>query len=175
MKAASLIHDYLKANGHDDIIKQYELEPFEVTVQAVERTFVDKVFALGTYYINGRVPAHSRHLYDLYKILPHIRIDGAVLKLFDEVRYAWKNRPGSHDSSGAEDAEDLPALLREVIDKKVYKHDYETITAPLLYENVPYVDTIEALEEIIAALEDAESGAGEEPEGEPHKKPDMEM
>ncbi|GHV02710.1 hypothetical protein FACS1894211_14680 [Clostridia bacterium] len=169
MKAASLIYDYLKANGRDDLIKQYELEPFVVTAQSLERTFVDKVFALGTYYVNDRIPTHSRHLYDLYKILPHIQIDGYVLSLFDEVRNAWKNRPGSHDGFGAEDADSLSELLREVIDKKVYKHDYETVTAPLLYENVPYADTIETLEEIVAALEDAESEDGSD------KKPDTEM
>ncbi|MDR0831444.1 MAG: nucleotidyl transferase AbiEii/AbiGii toxin family protein [Bacillales bacterium] len=153
MNAVSLIYDYLKANGHDNIIKQYELEPFEVRVQTLERTFVDKVFALGTYYINDRVPTHSRHLYDLYKMFPHIRIDSELLKLFDMVRYAWKNRMGSHDTSSAEDFEDLHSLLHEVIDKNIYKDDYKNITVPLLYENVSYADTIETLEKIIVSLE----------------------
>ena len=40
-------------------------------------------------------------------------------------------------------------ILREIIDKKVYKEDYDTITVPLLFENVSYDKAITALESIL--------------------------
>ena len=54
MSVTSLIYDHLKERGLDDIIAKYDLAPFEVRVQALERTFVDKIFAVCDYYIRKR-------------------------------------------------------------------------------------------------------------------------
>ena len=43
--------------------------PFEITTQTIERTLVDKIFALCDYYIQGKTDRHSRHLYDIHKIV----------------------------------------------------------------------------------------------------------
>ena len=40
-------------------------------------------------------------------------------------------------------------ILREVIDKKTYKEDYDTITVPLLFEAVSYNTAVSALENIL--------------------------
>jgi len=152
-QASSLICDYLAGHGHDAVIRQYGLEPFDVTVQSLERTFVDKIFALGTHYMDGRIKRQSRHLYDLYKILPHIKIDSQMRELFDKVRLSWKNRKGQYDRTAAEDAEDLPKLLKEFIDNDAFYEDYERLTKPLLYEDVAYAETITALRKIISELE----------------------
>lgn len=42
-----------------------ELVPFDMKVQTLERTFVDKIFAVCDCYIGGRSERSSRHLYDL--------------------------------------------------------------------------------------------------------------
>ena len=43
LRASSLIYEYLKKNGYDDLIDQYQLHPFEVNVQTADRTLIDKV------------------------------------------------------------------------------------------------------------------------------------
>ena len=62
MEAASLIYDYLAGEGFEDLIQEYELEPFTVKVQSAERTFVDKIFAVADYYLSDKVTEHSRHI-----------------------------------------------------------------------------------------------------------------
>ena len=53
--ASSMIYDYLKINGNDETIKKYGLEPFSIRVQTLERTFIDKVFALCDYMLDKKV------------------------------------------------------------------------------------------------------------------------
>ena len=42
--ATSYIYDYLKEVNNEKIIEKYELFPFEIKVQRIDRTFIDKVF-----------------------------------------------------------------------------------------------------------------------------------
>ena len=72
MVASSFIYDFLIANNGTSEIKKYGLEPFKIQVQSIERTFIDKVFALVDYCIDGNIDSHSRHIYDLYKLYPNI-------------------------------------------------------------------------------------------------------
>ena len=48
MEAASLVYDCLKREGRSDLIERYALEPFALNVQAVERTFLDKLLRSAT-------------------------------------------------------------------------------------------------------------------------------
>lgn len=41
MAATSIIYDYLYANGYTDLIKTYQLEPFELNVQTADRTLTE--------------------------------------------------------------------------------------------------------------------------------------
>ncbi|MDR3215982.1 MAG: nucleotidyl transferase AbiEii/AbiGii toxin family protein [Clostridiaceae bacterium] len=153
MEAGSLVYDHLVQSGDYAAIAEYGLIPFEVTVQSLERTFVDKVFALGTHYINDRMYWQSRHLYDLYKILPHIKLNKDMENLFDEVRVAWKSRKGNQNWTAAEDVANFPKLLKEIITTEAYRSDYENVTTKLLYEQVPYEDTIRSLKKIVSEME----------------------
>jgi predicted nucleotidyltransferase component of viral defense system len=150
-EATSLIYDYLKENGYDGVIEQYELAPFSVTVQSLERTFIDKLFAVCDYYLDGRIEEHSRHFYDLHKILPRIKIDKMMRELFEEVRRTREESDA--DCPSANKSANVPKLLKEIIDKQVYKSDYERKTAPLLYESVSYGDTVRSLNKIVSELE----------------------
>ena len=145
MLASSLIHDYLKRNGYDELIEQYGLQPFELNVQAAERTLVDKVFALGDYYLSDAVHEHSRHVYDIYKLLDVVTLDDSMKALVQSVREERK----PHVNCRSKDGIDMNALLQEIVDKAVYKHDYEDITSKILFEEVPYETAVAALQKII--------------------------
>jgi len=48
----SLIYKYLSQSAEGQaLIKQFSLEPFSITVQSIERTFIDKIFAICDYHI----------------------------------------------------------------------------------------------------------------------------
>ena len=145
MQVTSLIYDYLKEKGHGAVISQFELEPFEVRVQALKRTFVDKIFAICDYYMRDTVGAQSRHLYDLYKILPHMTLDGKLKDFVEEVR---KVREGKHDCPSADKGISLSDTIEKIIAEKSYKNDYTNITAMLLYETVTYDQVVKAIQTI---------------------------
>lgn len=146
MNASSFVYEYLKQINRDDIIFQFDLEPFELNVQSVERTFIDKLFALGDYYLDGRIMEHSRHIYDLHKMYDVIEIDDSLTELFRIVR----NERGGHAAClSAQNQINLKVLLQKIIDENAYKSDYETVTAGLLFENVTYNTAIDTLQKIL--------------------------
>lgn len=146
MTATSLIHDYLKQDNRDDLITQFSLEPFELNVQELERTFIDKMFAVGDYYLDNKIVEHSRHIYDLHKIFSVVKIDDSLRKLFGLVR---NERSGHAACLSANENINLKNLLQKIIDERAYKADYETITANLLFENVSYETAIGTLQQIV--------------------------
>ncbi len=148
MLASSLIYDYLERNGYTDLIEQYGLQPFELNVQAAERTLVDKVFALGDYYLSDAVHEHSRHVYDIYKLLDVVSLNTSMKELVQSVR---KERQPHVNCHSAKDGIDMNALLQEIVDNAVYKQDYEDITSKILFENVPYETAVAALRKIITS------------------------
>lgn len=148
MLASSLIYDYLERNGYTDLIEQYGLQPFELNVQVAERTLVDKVFALGDYYLSDAVREHSRHVYDIYKLLDVVTLDESMQELVKSVR---EERKPHVNCRSAKDGIDMNVLLQEIVDKAAYKQDYEDITAKILFENVPYETATTALRKIIAS------------------------
>lgn len=148
MLATSLIFDYLERNHYTDMIEQYGLQPFELNVQTAERTLVDKVFALGDYYLSGAVREHSRHVYDIYKLVDVVTLDDSMKQLVRDVR---EERKPHVNCRSAKDCIDMNALLQEIVDKAVYKQDYEEITSKILFEEVPYETAATALRKMIAS------------------------
>lgn len=144
--AGSLIYDFLSANGFDDFIKQYSLEPFELNVQSAERTMIDKLYALADYYLAGTTAEHSRHIYDIYKLLSVVEINDELKNL--AVSVAEERKPHSRSLS-VQDGTDIKALLREIVEKNIYESDYKTITESLLFEPVPYETAVEALNTVL--------------------------
>lgn len=144
--AGSLIYDYLSANGFDDFIRQYSLEPFELNVQSAERTMIDKLYALADYYLAGTTAEHSRHIYDIYKLLSFVEINDELKKL--AVSVADERKPHSRSLS-VQDGTDIKAVLREIVEKNIYESDYKTITESLLFEPVSYETAIKALNTVL--------------------------
>lgn len=146
MTASSIIYDYLSKNGYDDLIKDYGLEPFELNVQSAKRTFIDKLYALGDYYLSNAIDEHSRHIYDLYKLSEIVILNDELKQLVKEV-YA-ERKPHAQCRSAKDDI-DMNVLLQEIIDKDIYKKDYEEITAKMLFEDVSYKTAKKALQKIV--------------------------
>lgn len=143
----SLIYQYLADGGHLEIIKEYNLVPFKIRTQNIERTYIDKVFALCDYYMLNTVREHSRHLYDIHKLHPLIERDTSFKNLVKEVR---EIRAKKEYALSAQLSNNPIDLLKEIVAREVYKSDYNAITQNLLYEDVSYEETIETIREIIA-------------------------
>ena len=121
-----------------DAIEEYNLNPFEMKVQGIDRTLADKVFAVCDYYLQGKVAKHSRHLYDIYK-------NENFRELVKEVRAV---RAQSVVCPSALPEADVPELLEKIIKERAYKQDYDSLTTQLLEENVPYDTVIAALKKV---------------------------
>lgn len=144
-EATCYIYDYLCLAARKDIIDEYNLQPFNVKVQSLERTFIDKIFALGDYYLKGKVKEHSRHIYDLYKLLPLIQVSKELEELLEKVRNERAQNP---NCLSAQNNVDMQIILGDIIKRNFYKNDYVNITYKLLYEEVPYEEAIKALKRI---------------------------
>lgn len=137
----SYAYQFLKKNNAD-IVEEYQLEPFMMNVQSIDRTLIDKIFAICDYYLQGTTKRHSRHIYDIYMLLPRVTLDGKFKMLIKEVRELRANL--SICPSAAEGIS-ISDLLDEIIEKEVYKKDYIEITSYFQNHPVPYNEIIEAL------------------------------
>lgn len=143
------IYRFLRGIDRLDIAETYNLMPFEITTQTIERTLVDKVFAICDYYMQGKTERHSRHLYDIHKIVTSVGITDEMKRLVPEVRAVRSNL--SICPSAMEEVS-VTNILYEIIDKQVYKMDYENITLGLLFIPVTYQAVIQSIRQL------AESG-----------------
>ena len=146
MQATSIIYDYLLENGYDNLIAEYELEPLSINVQSAERTLIDKLYALGDYYLSDAVQEHSRHIYDIYKLLDIVELNEDLRKLAKEV---YNERIGIKNCYSAKDEIDMNKLLQEIIDKEFYKKDYQDITEKILFDNVDYSVAIDGVRKVV--------------------------
>ena len=119
--------------------------PFEATevimnVQSVERTFVDKVFAVCDYKIQNMQDRDSRHLYDICKLIREVELNEELDKLIDMVR---DDRMQSKSNPSAQLEYVIPDMLKEIIRSRFYEPDYKNVTQKLLYEDISYDYAIE--------------------------------
>ena len=63
MEISNYITKYLKKNNRADLIDKYELSPFVMPIQTMERTFIDKLFAICDYHLQKEYNRYSRHIY----------------------------------------------------------------------------------------------------------------
>ncbi len=140
------IYRFLQQSDQTHLAEKFNLMPFEITVQTIERTLVDKVFALCDYYMSGKTNRHSRHLYDIHKILENTILPESFADLIGEVRTL--RAPLSICPSAA-DGININHILKEMVSKDVYKDDYERITENLLFSPLPYETAISSLQKLI--------------------------
>lgn len=127
-------------------LQELALEPFHMKVQDINRTLADKVFAICDYYLEGKTERHSRHLYDIHKLLPMISLNDEFRDLVVEVR---NGRIPSKVCHSAKDGINPNEILERIIQENTFKGDYSVITEKLLNEEVGYEDTIVSLSAIL--------------------------
>lgn len=66
VKIDSYVRKYLLIDNKD-LIDEYKLNLFEMNLQTISRTYIDKVFALCDYYMQGRSKRYSRLIYEFCK------------------------------------------------------------------------------------------------------------
>ena len=139
------VGDYLAERQREDLMEQFSLGRFTMKLQALERTYIDKVFALCDYYIQGKSKRYSRHLYDIYKLSPLIKMDEEFAKLVAEVR---EHRAKMSSCPSAMPGVNVPDIITQFCDTAFYEKDYQDITSYFAADFVPYEDTIAKMREI---------------------------
>lgn len=144
------VHTYLQQVlheiGQENLIVDYGLIPFPMQVQDMRRTFIDKVFALCDYYLQNDIQKHSRHIYDIYQMLPQITFDDRFKDLVKEVRGVRKDL---RKCPSAQIGVDITEILHEIINHAVYEKDYREITEKLLFKPITYRVAIKGLKELL--------------------------
>ena len=133
---------YLDETNNHDLTIKYGLEAFKVKTQKLERTFVDKIYAVCDYQISKKLERNSRHLYDLHKILPKIKLDDDLIELFTEVR---KYRVTNETCYSVQGDNKLHILFDALINEETFKNDFNNVTSPLLYDDTKYSDIYNSL------------------------------
>lgn len=146
-QVSSYIHDFLKGEGGEKAISLYELEPFSIQTQSLERTLVDKVFAICDYFLRGQTTRNSRHIYDISRLLPAIDLsDPGMKRLVKSVRI---DRQPNKTALSAQPGMDVPMLLRQIVSTAYFRNDFERITSELLTVPEKYENLVPALQTII--------------------------
>ena len=138
VKINNYIGSFIKDNKID-INFDSETNSFEFNVQSLERTFIDKVFAICDYRLQNMAQRDSRHLYDIAKMVPYIKFDDEFKELIKKVRL---DRMKSKNNPSADEKYNITQMLNEIIDSKFFETDYKNLTLKLLYEEYPYEKVI---------------------------------
>ena len=141
----SYIGDMMMEEAPEEL-SHYLLEPFDMKVQGLDRTLTDKVFAVCDYYMQNKVKNHSRHLYDIYKLLPIVPLTEEYRHLIHEVRI---ERTKNDICPSAKQGVRISEILNSLIKNEAYRNDYESVTSRILEEEVSYEMTVDALRNII--------------------------
>ncbi|MET1249039.1 nucleotidyl transferase AbiEii/AbiGii toxin family protein [Sporolactobacillus sp. STCC-11] len=125
MQVTNYILDYLTEKHQGVFIEKYEMNVFRIQVQSIERTFIDKLFALCDYAIDGKYMRNSRHLYDLHMIYTAYKdrlTSDKIKPLFKQVA---KERIKSNHAYSAMKGFKLLEACRTITNEDHFKADYE--------------------------------------------------
>ncbi len=146
-EVSNYITKFLLANNEIEVINKYNLQPFLMYVQTIDRTFIDKVFAVCDYFEENTSHRYSRHIYDIHMIWKSGQINFEELKkLVPEIIEVRKLGNKTHS---CKEGYHLIEVLEEIISIEFYRKDYETNTKEFLSKEVSYHESINSLEEVI--------------------------
>lgn len=148
-KATSYIGEFFAKNGNDRVVAEYELDAFTVQVQSLERTLVDKVFAICDYYLSENTVRNSRHIYDISKLLTKVDVSDSNLKLL--VENVRNDRKPNKTCLSAQDGANVPELLKKIVETEFFRQDYDETTLKLLTGTVSYDEAIKSLQTVIGS------------------------
>ena len=138
-----IVSSFIEKFCHKNKLKlpiEFDAASFNMDVQSLERTFIDKVFAVCDYKIQNMMDRDSRHLYDICKLLREVELNEELDKLIDMVR---DDRMQSKNNPSAQLEYIIPDMLKEIIRSRFYEPDYKNVTQKLLYEDISYDYAIE--------------------------------
>ena len=121
----------------DELIQEYGLAEFPMRVQALERTLIDKIFAVCDYYLQDKPRRNARHLYDIYKIASRVEINDSFMKLVEEVR-DHRITLGTEVAPAAFRNANILELANKICEDDFYKDDYRDTTMKLISDNLDY-------------------------------------
>lgn len=133
-----------------DLPVPFEASNVMMNVQSLERTFIDKIFAVCDYVILNKIERNSRHLYDICQLLNRVELNEQLDVLIDIVR---DDRMNFKNNPSAQLKYNIPSLIRDIIKNRYYESDYKNITKKLLYENMSYDYVIEHGLALIAKID----------------------
>lgn len=148
LKTSNYITNFLFSENETEIINRFNLNPFNMCVQTIERTFVNKLFAICDYYLKDDYNRKSRHIYDVHMMWESKLLDLNIVKKI--IPNVIKDRQRHENinlscNKGAKPVE----ILNEIVSKKVFVDDYNAITVKLLYKKVDYSVAIKTIQAII--------------------------
>jgi hypothetical protein len=148
LEVSNYITKFLIKTNETQFIPKYELDPFMMIVQSIERTLIDKLFAICDYHLEGKYNRYSRHIYDIHMIWTSKRLDVTLMKsiLDDVVRD--RQLSGTRTLS-CQPGKKPNEILKEIVEKNTYEDDYNDITSKFIYKLVSYRSAIKSLKEII--------------------------
>lgn len=140
-----IVYDFLKTNEgrqYTDLIIPAPI----LLVQSLKRSLADKVFAICDYYLDKNSERQSRHLFDIFKILPHVDYKSDSFNtVVNEVRHERYNNflksKGLRCKSSAPGIS-IPDIVNNFISDHFFENDYKEKTITLLYDNTPYDEII---------------------------------
>lgn len=144
-KIDNYIRKFLEKDNAE-LIAKYGLNEFCMKVQSIERTYIDKVFALCDYYLEGKSRRYSRHMYDIYKLDYVIEKGEEFRELIREVRV---HRAKMKICPSAQSKISIRALVHKFCENDFYKKDYEEITEYFVIDKVDYKDAVACLLSVV--------------------------
>lgn len=161
-KIESYISEFLKISNKEDIIAQFNLEPFELNILGLKRTFTEKILSLvrasylenPTYELQKRI----RHFYDIHMLLKQKEIQDF---LHSEEFYYYLAQTKNDDASNQEFSGDwvsnklykAPVFQNYNVLWKSLEKTYNGIFSILVYSKVPESSLIyESFKQIISKI-----------------------
>lgn len=119
--------------------------------QSLERTFVDKLFAVCDYFMNENPTRNSRHLYDIYKLYPYITVDETFRALVVDVR---KHRSTMNEklAPSARSEVNVFQKVKEMLQTDFYRKDYEESTMKLIRDDLSYKKAVQCYSQVMEEL-----------------------
>lgn len=137
----SYVRQYLEMENME-LVDEFGLDLFEMNLQTISRTYIDKVFALCDYYIQGKSKRYSRHLYDLCVLKEYVVFDEEFSQLVKDVR---KHRAKMKICPSAQEGISIPAIIHEFCEKEFYRQDYISITEYFINDMVEYEQAVNVI------------------------------
>ena len=143
------VHNYIgdmMVEEAPDYIEKYALSPFTMKVQDISRTLADKVFAICDYYLDDKSLKNSRHIYDIFKLLPTVSLDNEFQSLVVAVRNERMKSPVCYSAKNGINPQ---SILQKIVQERAFENDYRAVTEKILLEKVSYEEALQALIRII--------------------------